>query len=171
MQEVVFIEYFRRSFRVLIISFHGVVSTITHFSLYAYGTFFSCFRIDNFYFRKFEITSYSITTDIKRVVNTGGCHARSGFGEPIYAGHFHVHFLFYLFHQFDGTKRTCHNSCAETGHIEHVEHRMMQFGYEHGRNSVECGTAFFVNGCQYYKRIETFYHHLGTTMGQAVHGG
>ena len=28
-----------------------------------------------------------------------------------------------------------------------------------------------MNGSQYDKRIETFYHHFGTSVGEAVHGG
>jgi len=33
---------------------HGVISTVTHFSLYTHRTFLTCFRINDFHFRKFR---------------------------------------------------------------------------------------------------------------------
>ena len=39
MQEVVFIKHFRRCFRILIISFHGIITTVTHFTFYTNRTY------------------------------------------------------------------------------------------------------------------------------------
>ena len=33
--------------RVVVIAFHGIVTSVAHFTLYAYRTFFSRFRIDH----------------------------------------------------------------------------------------------------------------------------
>ena len=170
MQEVVFIKHFRRCFRILIISFHGIITTVTHFTLYPNRTFFTCFRINHLHLRKFEIMSYRITTYIERIINTGGRHTGSGFCQSVDAGHLHIHLLFHLLHQFDRTQRTCHNTCTKTRHIKEIEHRMMQLGDKHSRHTIKSRTTFFMNRGQHNQRVETFYHHLCTTMSQTVHG-
>ena len=170
MQEVVFIDHFCRCFRIFIISFHGVISTVAHLTLYANRTFLTSFRVDHFYFRKFKITPYRITTYIKRIINTRSCHTRCSLCQSIHTSHLHIHFLFYLLHQFDRTQRTCHNTCTKTRHIKEIKHRMMQLGNKHSRYSIKSRATFFMNGSQYNQRIETFHHYLRTTMSQTVHG-
>ena len=169
MQEVIFINHFSRSFRILIIPFHRIISTIAHFALYAYRTFFAGFRINHSDFCKFKVASYRITTYIKRIIDAGSGHTGSGFSQSVYTGNLHVHLFFYLFHQFNRTQRTCHYTGTQTRHIKQVEHRMMQLGNKHRRHSVKSRTAFFMNGSQHDQRVKPLYHHLCTPMSQTVH--
>ena len=110
MKEVIGIENLGCGFGILIISFHGVIATVTHFALYTYRTFFTRLRVKHFHFCKFEITAYCIATYVKRVVNAGGSHTGSGFCESVDAGHFHIHFLFHLLHQLYRAEGTCHDT-------------------------------------------------------------
>ena len=169
MQEVIFINHFSRSFRVFIISFHRIISTVAHFSLHTYRTFFSSFGINYSDFSKFKVTSYRITTYIKRIIDAGCSHTGSCFCQSVYTGNLHIHLFFYLFHQFNRTQRTGHYASTQTRHIEQIKHRMVQLGNKHSRHPVEGRTAFFMNGRQHYQRIKPLYHHLRTTMSQTVH--
>ena len=171
MQEPVPVDDFGCGFGILIVAFHGVVSAVAHFALYTYGTFFSGFGVDNLYFRMLEVASYGVATHVERVVYPGGGHSWSSFGQPVNAGHLHVHFLFHLSHQFYRAEGTGHDARTEARHVKHVEHRMVQFGDEHGGHTVECRATFFVDGGQYYQRVETFHHYFRTAVCQAVHGG
>ena len=47
---------------------------------------------------------------------------------------------------------------------------MMQLGDKHSRHTIKSRTTFFMNRGQHNQRVETFYHHLCTTMSQTVHG-
>ena len=170
-QETVLVNDFGRGFRVFVVTLHGVVSAVAHFTLYAYGTLFSGFGVDNLYFRMFKVVSYGIATYIERVVYPGGGHSGSSFGQPVNAGHLHVHFLFHLLHQLYRAEGTCHDTRTEAGHVEHVEHRMVQFGNEHGGYAVKCRAALLVDRGEHYQRVEAFHHYFCTAVCQAVHGG
>ena len=98
--------------------------------------------------------------------HTGRC-----FRQPVYTGYTHEHFFFHLFHQLYGAKGACHDAGAEGGQIEHAEHRMIEFGDEHGRNAIKGRAPFFVDGGEYDQRIEFFDHDLCASMCQDVHGG
>jgi hypothetical protein len=82
-----------------------------------------------------------------------------------------MHLFLNLAHKFYRTQRTGHYTGPKRGKIKHIEHGMVQFGYEHGRNTVKCRTAFPVNRCEGHQRVETFDHHLGAPMSETVHGG
>ena len=60
MEKAVPVYHFGGCFGVFVIPLHGVIPFVAHLALYAYGTFFACFRIDHFYFRKLEITAHCV---------------------------------------------------------------------------------------------------------------
>ncbi len=170
-QEAVLVNDFGCSFRVFVVPFHGVVAAVAHFTLYAYRTFFSGFGVDDFYFRMLKVVPYGVATYVERVVYPGGRHSGSSFGQPVNAGYLHVHFLFHLLHQLYRAEGTCHDARTEAGHVEHIEHRMVQFGNEHGGYAVKRRAAFLVNGSEHYQRVEAFHHYFCAAVCQAVHGG
>ena len=132
MQESVFVDDFSRSFRVLVVTFHGIVAAVAHFSLHTDGAFFTCFRVDDLYFRKLKVTSDGCVAHFGRVVNTGMCHTGRGFRQSIYTGDLHKHLFFNLLHEFYRAERSGHDAGAQAGEIEHVEHGMVEFGNKHG---------------------------------------
>ena len=170
-QETVLVDDLGCGLRILIISFHGVVTAVAHFTLHAYRALFAGFRVDDFHFGMLKVASYGVAAYIERVVYSRGGHAGSGFRQAVNAGYFHVHLFLYLLHQLDGAERAGHDTRAQTGHIEQVEHRMVQLGYEHCGYAVECGASFFVDGCKHHQRVEAFHHDLCTAVGKAVHRG
>ena len=170
-QEAVFVDDLGRGCRVVVIAFHGVVTSVAHFTLYAYRTFFARFRIDHADFGEFVITAYRIVADFRRIVDARMCHAGRCFRQPVYAGHAHEHFFFHLLHQFHRAKGACHDAGAEGGQVEHAEHRVIELGDEHGRNAVKGRAPFLVDGGEYDQRIEFFDHDLCASMRQDVHGG
>ena len=49
-QETVLVDDLGCGLRILIISFHGVVTAVAHFTLHAYRALFAGFRVDDFHF-------------------------------------------------------------------------------------------------------------------------
>ena len=54
--------------------------------------------------------------------------------------------------------------------IVDLAEQLQQLGDKHSRHTIKSRTTFFMNRGQHNQRVETFYHHLCTTMSQTVHG-
>ena len=146
MEESVLVDDFGGGFGVLVVTLHRIVATVAHFALHTHGTFFARFGVDDTHFGKLIVTAYGGATHFERVVHTGVGHTRRCFGQTIHAGYLHEHLFFYLTHQLNRTQGTCHDAHTEAGHVEHIEHRMVQFGDEHGRHAIYRRTTFLMDG-------------------------
>jgi alanyl-tRNA synthetase len=113
-QESICINHLCSSLRILVVTFHGIVTTVTHLSLNSYRTFLSCFRVENLHLSKLIITSYSCATHLERVVHARMRHSWRCLSKSINTGHLHVHLLFHLSHEFNRTKRTRHDTDTKT---------------------------------------------------------
>src|SRR5688572_2579342 len=65
-----------------------------------------------------------------------------------------MHFLNDLLHQLHGTERACHNPGSETRQIISVKVRLLHFGDEHGRNTIDRRASLAVNDLQNLMRIK-----------------
>ena len=76
MQEAILVDRFIGSGFVFIVTFHVIITAVTHLALYADGAFLASLRVDNPYLGKFELMAYSIITHLGRIFDTGVGHTR-----------------------------------------------------------------------------------------------
>ena len=113
-QKSVFINDFSCGFWHFVISFHDVITTTAHFTLYPNWTFFVCFRIQNFYFDIWKFITNSCCSYFWTLVPTALCHTWTCFCQTVYrCDFFHIHFVHNGFHQLYRTTCPCHNSSTK----------------------------------------------------------
>ena len=171
MQIAVLVDDLSCSLGILIVTLHHVEALAAHLALHANGTFLACFWVEHLYVYKRIVAAYGRATLFEGVVQTGLRHTRRRLGKSIYAGNGHIHLFADLLHQLDRTERTCHDTCAQTGEVEHREHGVVQLGYEHGGYAIDGRTPFFMYRGEYHEGVELLDHYLRTAVCQTVHRG
>ena len=137
MEESVRVDNLCCSLWILVVTLHCVVTAVTHLTLNSYRTLLTGLRIDNLHFSELVVPTYSRTTHLKRIVDTGLCHTWGRLCKSVHTGNLHEHLLLHPSHKLDRTKRSGHNTDAEARHVEHIEHRMVKLGDEHCRHTIE----------------------------------
>jgi len=76
MQEAILVDRLIGGGFVFIVTFHVIITAVTHLALYTDGAFLASLRIDNPYLGKFELMAYGIITHLGRIFDTGVGHTR-----------------------------------------------------------------------------------------------
>ena len=171
MQETILVDDLCRGLWILVVALHHVETSAAHLTLHTHGTFLVGLWVEHFHFHERIVAANSGATLLERVVQTSLCHTRRTLGQSIDAGDSHKHLLRDAFHQFHWAERACHDSSTETTHVEHVEHRVIQFSNEHCGHTIDGRTTFLMDGGKHYQRVEFLDHHLGAAVSQTVHRG
>ena len=164
------VDDFGGGFGHFVIPFHDVVAFAAHFALYADGTLFEGFGVDDFHVDFGQGASYGGGAHFHRVVHAALSHAGRSFGKSVHAGDFgHVHFIHDFAHQPFGAERACHDAGAQRREVEHGEHRVVELGDEHRGHAVEGGAPLAVYGGEHHEGVEFFEHHGAGAVGDDCH--
>ena len=150
MEKSVLVYHLSGGLRVLVVAFHHVEATAAHLSLNADRTFLARFGVEHLDLHKRIVASHGGATLFEGVVEASLCHSRRRLGESVDRCDGEEHLFRGAFHQFHGAEAASHDARAQASEVEHIEHGVVELCYEHRRDTIDGGAAFFMYGGEYH---------------------